>query len=106
MIFSSIFYWSTIILERYSSLWATRDRKDNACKGRCNIVRNATFFSISLHPLLSANGEACDSEKLVRVARHHAPSTIFLDAIDAIITQRGESLSEHAAHTVIASASA
>ncbi|TVU35577.1 hypothetical protein EJB05_17475 [Eragrostis curvula] len=61
---------SAITLERYLTFWSARNRKG-------------------------------DSEKLVKVlfelARHHAPSTIFLDEIDAIISQRGEARSEHEA---------
>ena len=52
---------------------------------------NTTFFNISASSIVSKwRG---DSEKLVRVlfelARLHAPSTIFMDEIDAILGQSG-----------------
>jgi katanin p60 ATPase-containing subunit A1 len=58
---------------------------------------NTTFFNISASSVVSKwRG---DSEKLIRVlfdlARYHAPSTIFLDELESIMSHRSSDGGEH-----------
>ena len=77
---------------------SSRNRKDNAYKGSCNRMQDFLFNISALSVVSKWRG---DSGKLVKasfeLARHHAPSMIFLDEIDAIISQRGEVRNKHEA---------
>ncbi|KAJ6967426.1 hypothetical protein NC652_004853 [Populus alba x Populus x berolinensis] len=91
-------HWSSVAMDRHSSFWPSGQGRQ--CSQRLLLQSAKPHFSIISASSVVSKWRG-DSEKLIKVlfelARHHAPSTIFLDEIDAIISQRGEACSEHEA---------